>query len=357
MPACTIAEALREKTKEIELIYVGTKGQVEESAAARYNISFYPIKTGKLRRYFSIKNFTDLFRITAGFFQSLRIINKFKPDILFSTGGFVSVPPVIAASIKKIPIVIHEQTIEVGLANRIASKFAKRIALSFEESTKYFDESKVTVTGQPIRKELFSGNREECYKSLELNSELPLIYFTGGGLGCHILNETATEIIEPLLERANIVFQTGNSPHNSDYEEILEFSKGIKSRGKLVVFDFVKSELSDILAACDLAVARSGAGTVSEFRALKIPAIFIPLAIATKNEQFKNAMSLCKRKTALIIEEKNLTAETLKNEILRMLKPENREKIKEAYKSDDFKNGTDSLLKIILEETVKIKNK
>ncbi len=353
MPALAMIQELKDysKNKKIEcsILYIGSNNGVENELAKNYNIKYQSISTGKLRRYLSIKNFFDVFKIIKGISQSKKIIKNFAPDILISTGGFVSVPPVIAAKKQNVPIIIHEQTINAGLANKIASKFANIIALTFEEGKKYFPKKNTVLTGIPLRKKLFKGSKKEALKKLKLNKSLPVIYFTGGGLGCHILNTTAIKILPKLLEKANVVFQTGKALNKKDFFEMKKFreSLNIKKKNRLIIFNFINNELPDIYALADLVIARSGAGTVNELMALNIPAIFIPLAIATKNEQLKNAKFVEKINGGIIIEEKKLSPELLLKKINEILFTDKIKRMKENLKKQKLQDGAKNMINLI----------
>lgn len=349
----TTTNYLRNKNMPFEIVYIGSKDGIEKDIIQKENVKYIPISTGKLRRYFSFKNFLDIFNIFLGIIQSFFIIKKIKPSLVFSTGGFVSVPPVIGAFLNKVPVIIHEQTIEVGLANKFASFFATKIALTFKESIKYFDENKCILTGLPLRDGLFNSNRENAFLKFGLDRNKPVLYFTGGGLGCHKLNMAALEIIDKLLERFNVIYQTGKL--KNDYERFTKLKTLLDNEKKrrFVIFDFLTEELADVYAITDLAIARSGAGTVNEFAVFKIPAIFIPLAIATKDEQKKNAMTLVNFGCAEIIDENSLTGELLYEKINEIIFTDKISKMKENFKNVYFKRGNEALL-ILFEEILNV---
>lgn len=354
MPALSMIETLRdyckEHDKECVVLYLGSKDGIEKRLAEKNELDYKGISTGKLRRYLSFRNFTDLFRIMGGLFQSISIIRRFKPHVLFSTGGFVSVPPVIAARLLGKRVVIHEQTIDAGLANKIAARFADKVALTFEESRRYFPARKVAITGIPMRSNIFKGTKAGAVERFGLNSELPTIYFSGGGLGCHLLNRVSREIIPQLLDKVNIIFQTGHINEGKDYLEMLKFREGLEEghKGSFVVYKFINEEIGDVFSIADLAIARSGAGTVNELIALKIPAIFVPLAIATNNEQLKNASMMKELGGAEIIEEKELTAVTLMHAIKKLLYEGRASGMKEKLeKIGDFR-GNRRVLELLL---------
>jgi UDP-N-acetylglucosamine--N-acetylmuramyl-(pentapeptide) pyrophosphoryl-undecaprenol N-acetylglucosamine transferase len=355
MPALAVIESLKDFSKKknikIQTLFIGSHCGVEKGIIKKNKIDYKSINTGKLRRYISAKNFFDIFNVIIGLVQSFFIIKNFKPCLLVSTGGFVSIPPVIMAGFLKVPIIIHEQTIDAGLANKIAGRFADKIALTFPESRKYFNPGKSIVTGLPIRKFIFEGNKKNAYKNFGLNPKLKTIYFTGGALGCHILNEVGLKIVPILLSKYNIIYQTGKSKDNLDYYKMVELKRSLRRnlQNRFVVFDFIQEEIKEIYAIADLAVARSGAGTVCELSALCIPAVFIPLAIATNNEQYKNARSIETINGAVIIEEKELNEENLLKKINQIFAKGKIEGMKKNLKKNASVNGTDKFLTLIAE--------
>ena len=344
MPALSLIDKLK---TDNDILYVGSKNSIEQQQCERRNIEFRKIATGKLRRYLSLKNVTDIFRVIKGIFDAGRIIRKFRPNVIVSTGGFVSVPVVIAGHFHSVPILIHEQTIDAGLANKIAAKFATRIAVTFSESKKYFPAAKTVQTGIPLRDVIFTGSRDSAIANLGLNSTMRTIYFTGGGLGCHILNETALQILDTILDTHNVIYQTGNAMDGADYEAMVQFREGLSTdkQQRFKLYNFVNEEIADIFAAADMAVARSGAGTVCELSAMHIPAVFIPLAIATGNEQYKNAKSVSDIGGAVILEEKDLTADKLLSDILCV--SDKCETMRNALSLAENKNGSEMIIEII----------
>lgn len=362
MPALAVIEELRNNQndffKKINILYIGSKKGIEKKLIEKKGIRYKSINTGKLRRYFSIKNISDVFKTLSGIVQSVHIINKFSPNIIFSTGGFVSVPVIIAGKIKKIPILIHEQTVDAGLANKIAGKFAQKIALTFPESGKYFQKDKIVVTGIPIRKEIFQGTKDSGYKRFGFDSSLPTIFFTGGGLGCRILNEAAKVILPELLIKTNVIYQTGASMNGRDFLDmkIIKESLPDSLQKRFYLTEFISEEIADVFALTDLAIARSGAGTVNELLTMKIPAIFIPLAIATNNEQLKNALISVNLGGAEIIEEKELNSVFLLDKIENLLFTEKIVTMKKNLSKTNFENGVDKVVEAIeniLENSIK----
>ena len=348
----TIAKHCSKKDIPYDILYIGSENGIEKKVAAKNNIEYRAISTGKLRRYFSIDNFFDIFKVIGGFFQSLKIISDFKPDLIFSTGGFVLVPPVVAGRLLGKKIIIHEQTIDAGLANKISGKFADKVALTFKESKSHFPSRKTLLTGIPLRNGIFSGEKKNAQISLKLDNKKPVIYFSGGGLGCHLLNKTAEKIIPELLDKTNIIFQTGNANDGKDYLEMLKFRESLEQEKKerFIIYNFINDEIGDIFAVSDMAVARSGAGTVNELMALGLPAIFIPLAIATNNEQYKNAELMVKTGGAMIIEEKDLSPETLLKKINKVLFTDKLKIMQQKLKKQTGIRGNEKLLNLIISE-------
>ncbi|HOF00520.1 MAG TPA: undecaprenyldiphospho-muramoylpentapeptide beta-N-acetylglucosaminyltransferase [Spirochaetota bacterium] len=362
MPALAIIEELRNSQnaffKDVNILYVGSKKGIEKKLIEKKGVKFKSIYTGKLRRYFSLQNVSDIFRTLFGIVQSVLIINKFSPDIIFSTGGFVSVPVVIAGKIKNIPILIHEQTVDAGLANKIAGRFAQKVAITFPESGKYFQKEKIVLTGIPIRKEIFQGSKESGYKRFGFDLNIPTIFFTGGGLGCHVLNEAAMSIIPDLLKKSNIIYQTGAAMNGQDFRDMKNLRESLPDylQKRFYLTEFINEEIAEVFALADLAVARSGAGTVNELLTMKIPAIFIPLAIATNNEQLKNALITVNLGGAEVIEEKELNSALLLDKIEDILFTEKITVMKRNLSETKFENGVDKVIGVmenILKNSIK----
>ncbi len=338
-----VADALREyfsktgKENGFNLLYVGNVNGSENSYCQKKEINFKSVPTGKLRRYFSFHNFIDFFKIIFGIVKAFFILLRFKPNVIFSGGGYVSIPVVIAGFLLRIPIVIHEQTVNVGLANKIASVFAKKVCLSFERAGKFFPQKKIIHTGQPIRKELFNGSKQNLQKKIPFDETLPIIYITGGAQGSHKINMVIKSILPEILKNSNVIHQCGKHPSHNDFEEMKRLKNELPENlsKRYFAYDFIYDELPDILNSCDLLIGRSGAGTVNEVIALKIPSIFVPLAIATKNEQYENAKIISDIGSAKIIEEKKLNGQTLLSSI--------NELITDAHKLENMKHNLEKL--------------
>lgn len=304
VPALTIIKKINQHN-EFEIHYVGGLESIERDLVRDYQLTYHPIHTGKLRRYLSFENLKDIFKIVIGFFESLILLMRFKRNetLIFSTGGFVSVPVVIAAKLLGFNIYIHEQTSRVGLANKICSKLSRKVFISFEESFKFFDKHKTQYSGYPLREECFSTDiGKVVINGVELNSlTKPIIFVTGGGNGAKLINDLIKDNFDELIDKFVIVHQVGKS-------FIGEYSK-IKHPDYFPLA-FVGKEMIDLFKLSTITISRSGAGTVCELIAVGKRSIYIPLRIAQKNEQFHNAVEARNKLSSIIIEEKDLNKET-----------------------------------------------
>ncbi|MCK4592648.1 undecaprenyldiphospho-muramoylpentapeptide beta-N-acetylglucosaminyltransferase [Candidatus Parcubacteria bacterium] len=284
---------------------------------AENGISVKIIKAGKLRRYFSLENFRDILKIPIGIVQSLHYIRQFRPDVVFSKGGFASVPPVIAAWILRVPVVTHESDIVPGLANRIIARFASKILISFSAAEKYFDKSKVVLTGNPIRSDIMKGSMENALKFFKLSPNLPTVLIFGGSQGAQKINEMALEILPDLIEKCQIVHQCGDK----NYEEIKnKIGKlNLKYPERYRVYPFIKKEMKDAYALAEIVISRAGANSLAEIVALKKPNILIPLSTSANNHQPENAKFFAEKESSLIINETVNSPQDLANVVFKLL--------------------------------------
>lgn len=321
-PALAIIEKL---PKEWDLLVVGRKYvfegdqslSLEYQTAKKLNIPYQPLTTGRLQRKFTRYTINSLLKIPIGLSQATSIITKFKPDVVLSFGGYVSVPITLASSILRIPLVIHEQTLEAGISNRLAAKFARRICISWEESRKFFPNNKTILTGNPLRKEFEMGDlRTDKFKKNHPLSEEgePTIYITGGSSGSHAINVLIEGCVTKLLQKYNIIHQAGESSQYKDFERLSEFRDSmpleLKSGYKLVKF-IEPSKVADFLNKADLVISRSGMNTVTELIYFGKPSILIPLPYGQHQEQLKNALFMKKLGLAEIAKQSELTPEKL----------------------------------------------
>ena len=298
-PNIAMLPRLRELGYEIS--YIGTYDGIEKKLIEDAGIPYYGISSGKLRRYFSLRNFSDPFRVIKGFRQAKKLMKKLKPDVVFSKGGFVSVPVVMAASKRKIPIVIHESDMTPGLANKLALPKATKICCNFPETAENF-EGRATVTGTPIRKELFNGNPDKAMKFCGFTEKRPTILIVGGSTGSAAVNSAIWEALDDLLKEYNVIHICGENKTDASKNGISGYAQ----------FEYVKQELADLFALADLVISRAGANAICELLALRKPNILIPLSRAqSRGDQILNAKSFEKSGYSKVIEEEELTKDVL----------------------------------------------
>ena len=296
IPAHTIINQIK---NEYNIFYIGGINSIEQRLALQAGINFKPVSNGKLRRYLSFENLTDIFKVLIGIMQSFIYLLRFnrKNTLIFSTGGFVAVPVVIAAALQFKKILIHEQTTRVGLANKVCSYFADKVLVSFEDSKCFFPDDKVIYSGYPVRKEIFIQKKKlEVFDDVKIPNDKKIFFITGGGNGSFLLNEFIKKNIGSLKDFF-IIHQVGD-------KFISEYSKLRNSSYRPVAF--LGDEIIDIYKNAHIIMSRSGAGTVSELIALKKRSLFIPLKIAQKNEQYHNAITAKNLLGSVVITEDEL---------------------------------------------------
>ncbi len=320
-----------------EIHYVGSKEGIEkELIEAQKGVFYHPISSGKFRRYFSLKNFTDPFRVNHGVSQAKKLIKQLQPEVVFSKGGFVSVPVVIAAK-GKCPVVCHESDYTPGLANKIAARYADTVCVTFEDTLKYIGKTHAVHTGTPIRNELFSGNRQKGLDFLGFSGNKPVIMVMGGSLGAEAINNAVRASLSELTKRFDIIHLCGKG----------KLDESIGENPCYRQFEYVSAELPDLMAATDLAISRSGANSVFEFLALRIPAIFIPLTLEqSRGDQILNAEYCEKKGYSAVMQQKDVTAESLLNKVNEVY--DNRQKYLSAMQGDKTLDGTARVLEVIL---------
>jgi UDP-N-acetylglucosamine--N-acetylmuramyl-(pentapeptide) pyrophosphoryl-undecaprenol N-acetylglucosamine transferase len=332
-PALAVVQTLQQRAAqpgadfEPIFLYMGSETALEAKMAREAGLPFVGVATGKLRRSargfrrFWRQNLADLFRLPLGLVESLNHVRRFKPDVVFSTGGYVSVPPVVAAGLLRLPILTHEQTVTVGLANRIAGRFATRIALAFDNALQELPpprRRKAFVTGNPIRAAVFDGDRARAARRFgfapEDDGKVPCLYVTGGAQGARIINRAVEAALPELLTFTRVLAQCGQqkTPDGSalapeqDYDRLTAKANdlSLRLRQRVHVTRFIERDaIGDAYALADLVAARSGAGTVTEVCALGKPALFIPLYPTSGDEQTKNAQRLVDVGAAALLRE------------------------------------------------------
>ena len=283
--------------------------------------AFYGIPSGKLRRYFSWQNFTDLFRIAGGYFAARRILKKLRPAILFSKGGFVSVPPVLAAKHLGIPVFTHECDFTLGLANRLNFKSAKTMFVSYEETKNRLsqaEQERVAVTGNPVRPVIYNADAQKGRDFLEITSERPVLLVLGGSSGAKQINELVQANLDWLCERFTVVHQTGLL--NADNNTELELKQ--KYNGSYKPYPFIYEQMPDVIAAADVILSRAGANSIWEAAVLAKPMVLIPLCgSGTRGDQVDNARFFESFNAANVLVGQDATAENLKSSLEKMLEP------------------------------------
>lgn len=325
---------IEELKQEYEILYIGMKNSMEEELIHKIEIKFIGINSGKLRRYFDFKNFTDIFRILLGFIESFTILGKNKPKVLFSKGGFVSCPVVWAAWIWRIPIIIHESDISPGLANKLAIPFAKKIAYSFQETEIYLHKHKRVYTGLPIRRSLFEGARNKGLELCGFFGTKSIILVVGGSQGSKYINELIRKNLKFLLEEYEICHICGKGQIDSSLD---------RHRGYMQ-FEYVNEELKDLLAMSDLVISRAGATFIFEILAFKKLNILVPLSKkASRGDQILNAKSFENSNFSRVVqEEDNYNILTIIHEVF-----DNKEKYYKAMTDANLKNSNKNITKLI----------
>ncbi|MBV9851694.1 MAG: undecaprenyldiphospho-muramoylpentapeptide beta-N-acetylglucosaminyltransferase [Armatimonadetes bacterium] len=361
-PALAVVQTLREMARGADWTpcfrYVGSAQGVEARLAAEAGIEFVGVQSGKLRRtaLFSRRNLGDALRVPVGILQSLAAVRRFRPDVVLATGGYVSVPPVVAAGLLGRPVLIHEQTVQVGLANRIAARFARRIALTFEGALADLPpnlRAKAFVTGNPVRAVLFAGNRARAVArfGFSVNDDtLPTVYITGGAQGAQVINRAVEAVLPELLAGCRIIHQCGAQGLDS----LQAAARGLPPElgRRYFVTGFIGEEIGDVFALADLVVGRSGAGTVTEAAATGKPALFIPLVPTGGDEQTRNARRSAGAGAAVIVPQAELDGPRLLSEVRALLADsERRRRMGEAAQTLARPQAARDLARALLELT------
>ncbi|WP_317366645.1 undecaprenyldiphospho-muramoylpentapeptide beta-N-acetylglucosaminyltransferase [uncultured Tyzzerella sp.] len=293
------------KEKGYHISYIGSKEGIEKNLIKPLGIDYYEISTGKLRRYLDFKNITDSFRVVKGISDATSIIKKIKPNIIFSKGGFVSVPVVIGGYFNKVPVIIHESDISPGLANKLSIPFSKKVCATFPEALQNIPKDKAILTGTPIREELFKGSKEKGYKLCNFKDTKPIILIMGGSLGSVKINMVLRQCLDNLLKDFNIIHLCGKN----------NLDNNINVQGYYQL-EYAKDELKHLLAVSDLIISRAGSNAICEILALKKPNLLIPLSKnASRGDQILNANSFKKQGFSTVLYEEDLSKDSLKENI------------------------------------------
>lgn len=335
-PNIAIIPKLQEAGWTVE--YIGSESGLEKQIIEDFGIPYHGISSGKLRRYFDLKNLKDPFKVMKGTVQSFLLLKKIKPQMIFSKGGFVSVPVIIGGWLNRIPIIIHESDMTPGLANRISIPFATKVCVTFPETLRHFAADKAVETGPPLRTEVLKGNAEQGRQFCGFSKELPVLLIMGGSLGAKAINQAVRANLPRLTVQFQIVHICGKGQTDRKFDGILGYKQ----------FEYVGAELPDLFAMSDLVVSRAGSNAIFEILALKKPNILIPLTKeASRGDQIINARSFEKMGYSRILYEEDLTEASLWEAINELYR--DRQKYISAMKDKQLSNSVDKIVELIEE--------
>lgn len=325
------------KAEGYDIHYIGSYEGMEKKLIEAQGIHYDGISTGKFRRYLSAKNLTDPFRVIKGFHQAKKLIRDYKPDVVFSKGGFVAVPVVLAAGHYHIPVIIHESDMTPGLANKICMKTASKICCNFPETVKLLPADKAVLTGTPIRRELLNGSRAAGFAFTGLSDDKPILLMMGGSTGSRAVNAGLRSALPELLKEFHVIHLCGKGNLDSKL-----------AQPGYVQYEYISDELKDLFAISDIVLSRAGANAICELLALKKPNILVPLpAEVSRGDQILNANSFQKQGFSYLLEEKKLNADTLMTAVHEVYN--NRDSYKKAMELSKQSNGVDIVIKLIKE--------
>ena len=332
--------ALLPKLKELgyDVHYIGSYNGIEKTLMEGCQVPYYGISSGKLRRYFDLKNFSDPFKVLKGFSEASKLLKNLKPDVVFSKGGFVSVPVVIAAAKQRIPVVIHESDMTPGLANKLSIPAASKVCCNFPETLNHLPKGKAVLSGSPIREELLTGDRKKALAFTGLTGKKPVLLIIGGSLGSVVVNEAVRGILPTLLKKFEIIHLCGKG----------KLDQTLTAMNGYVQYEYISDELKDLFALSDIVISRAGANSICEFLALRKPALLIPLsAAASRGDQILNAHSFEKQGFAAVLEEEQLTGESLEKALTNLW--ENRDAYVSAMAASQVGNPIETIVGLLEE--------
>ena len=339
-PNIALIPKLRELGFDIQ--YIGSYQGIEKELIEPFGIPYHGISSGKLRRYFSLQNFTDPFRVLKGLGEAKKLIKELQPDIIFSKGGFVSVPVVIAGKQNKVPVIIHESDMTPGLANKLAIPSATKVCCNFPETLEHLPKEKAVLTGSPIRQELLSGNKIAAMDLCGFTADKPVILVIGGSLGSVAVNNAVREALPELLKSFQVVHLCGKGK----LDELLVGTKGY------IQFEYIKNELRDIFALSDIVISRAGANAICELLALRKPNLLIPLsANASRGDQILNARSFERQGFSIVLEEEEVTKTSLLEAVNKLYA--NRGTYMEAMRNSGQHDSINTIVNLIEESMLK----
>lgn len=331
-----IALLPRLKELEYDIHYIGSYNGIEKELIEQFGIPYHGISSGKLRRYFSLQNFTDPFRVIKGFREAHKLIKLLRPNVIFSKGGFVSVPVVLAGKKRKIPTIIHESDMTPGLANKISIPSATKVCCNFPETVKLLPADKAVLTGSPIRQELLSGDKQHALNFTGLDESKPVILIVGGSLGAAAVNEAIRRILPSLLKDFHVIHLCGRG----------KLDPSLNHLNGYVQYEYIKDELKDLFALSDIVISRAGANAICELLALHKPNLLIPLsANASRGDQLLNARSFERQGFSAVLEEEQLTDTSLLTAVRGLYK--NRTQYVSAMKNSNQQEPIDTIVELI----------
>lgn len=333
-PNIALLPRLRELQYDIH--YIGSYNGIEKELIEQFGIPYHGISSGKLRRYFSVQNFTDPFRVLRGFGEANKLIKILAPDVIFSKGGFVSVPVVMAGKKCKVPTIIHESDMTPGLANKLSIPSATKVCCNFPETVEHLPADKAVLTGSPIRQELLSGSKVKALDFTGFSSAKPVILVIGGSLGAVAVNDAVRNALPELLKDFQIIHLCGKGK----LDDSLQGTKGY------VQYEYIKEELKDLFALTDIVISRAGANAICELLALHKPNLLIPLsANASRGDQILNARSFERQGFSVVLEEEALTNDTFIAAVRSLY--EQRMQYREAMTNSRQQNSIDTIIDLI----------
>ncbi len=331
-----IALLPRLKELQYDIHYIGSYNGIEKELIEQFGIPYHGIATGKLRRYFSVQNFTDPFRVLKGMNDAKKLVKILKPDVIFSKGGFVSVPVVLAGKSRHVPTIIHESDMTPGLANKLSLSAATKVCCNFPETLNYLPTGKAVLTGSPIRQELLTGDKYKAREFLKFTEDKPVIMIVGGSLGSVAINDAVRAILPELLKTYQVIHLCGRGKVDDSLKDLKGYAQ----------FEYIKEELKDLFAITDIVISRAGANAICELLALHKPNLLIPLsASASRGDQILNARSFERQGFSVVLEEEELTNDVLLSSINHLY--ENRETYISTMKQSSQQNSIDTIIDLI----------
>ena len=331
-----IALLPRLKELQYDIHYIGSYNGIEKELIEQFGIPYHGISSGKLRRYFSVQNFTDPFRVLKGFGEAQKLIKLLKPDVIFSKGGFVSVPVVMAGKKCKVPVIIHESDMTPGLANKLSIPSAVKVCCNFPETVELLPADKAVLTGSPIRQELLEGDAEKARNFTGFTSEKPVILVIGGSLGAVAVNNAVRSNLPELLKDFQVIHLCGRG----------KLDPTLNNLNGYVQYEYIKDELKDLFALTDIVISRAGANAICELLALHKPNLLIPLsANASRGDQILNARSFERQGFSMVLEEEEITSEIFLSCVHTLY--DNRKQYADAMSSSHQQNSIDTIIELI----------